>query len=443
MCGIFGTWNARKAAELTGIGLHAIQHRGVDYAGIVPSHGAPHYRHSGRGLAREVFPKERLDVLHGKDALGHIRYPTVSDNPALDNTQPIVVPYAGSWLALAHNGNLTNTEELRAKLGEYKLKTSMDSELIALLLSCLGTSGGVDDLLWILPLLKGSFALGILTPDRLIAARDASGNRPLSVGIRGESYFIASETCALDAVGADFLCDVKPGTILEINKDGPCESMFAEPELAQCRFEGIYFAHPASTVFSEPVSAFRVALGKKLEELSPALGADIVVPVPDSSNLIAFGYGQSGRSGMYFPAITRSHYVGRTFIVANQELRDEEIAQKFSISKTDVAGKSIVLVDDSIVRLTTLPILIRRLRDAGTREIHVRIGCPPITHPCRYGINTPTRQELAAANFSPEEIRESIGVETLQYMTLPGLASLSRKYNSFCYACMTGTYPIE
>src|SRR3989344_8416843 len=359
MCGIFAVWNVRKAAELTVIGLHAIQHRAIDYAGIVSSDSIHFYRERGAGLARQVFTRDVLNRLHGRDALGHIRYPTVTDDKTRDNIQPIVFVYNNQPIAIAHNGNLMNVRQLlEGPLRFSKLSTSMDTECIPRLLENLDTGHFEADLIATLLLLKGSFSLAILLPDRLIAVRDRQGNRPLSIGRAGESYFVSSETCAFPNVGAEHVQDVLPGTFVSIDSRGLTTTRFAEADEKKCRFEGVYFSHPASTIFGERVSRFRMSIGRELERLYPVPGADIVTPIPDSSNFIALGFAGSGRSGPYFPVLARSHYVGSTFIAATQAQRDEKVSQKSTFTAEEIRGKRIVLVDDSIVRGTTLPVIV-------------------------------------------------------------------------------------
>lgn len=440
MCAIFGVFHAEKAAELCVIGLHANQHRAIDYAGIVSSDGYNLYRERGAGLARQAFTGDMLRALHGLDALGHIRYPTVSDEAGRDNIQPIVGMYHGKPIALAHNGNITNADDLRREL-RIRFATSLDTECIVRLLDRESSGDIARDMAAIAPRLKGSYALGILLPDRILAVRDPSGNRPLSIGVKGDSYFISSETCAFPNVGARLIHDLAPGEIVMIQKDGmSIRRMHHTAVRRQCRFEAIYYSHPSSTVFGERIAEFRARLGEALEDSAPTLGADVVTPIPDSATFIALGYGSSGRSGKYFPLITRNHYVGRTFIAATQAKRDEEVSQKFNFAADLIAGQRIVVVDDSIVRGTTLPKIVAQLRFLGAKEVHVRIGSPPITDSCRYGINTPLRSRLIASHKSPDEIRAWVGSDSLEYLPLPVLRSLSAEPDAFCYACMTGNY---
>jgi amidophosphoribosyltransferase len=440
MCGIFGIVGVRKAAELAVIGLHVNQHRAIDYAGIASSDGAQIFCEGGIGLARQVFTGEKLDGLHGNDALGHIRYPTVVDDNERENIQPLVGKYGDIPIAIAHNGNLTNAEALKRCVPSTKLTTSMDTELILRLLEMRTLGNFETDLMATIGMLEGSFSLGILLPDCLIAIRDRHGNRPLSIGRLNGGHCISSETCAFPNVGAELARDVEPGTMVFIRRDGFDVKRFAEPDEKKCRFEGIYFSHPASRVFGEEVGRFRMAIGQALERLFPVPEADIVVPVPDSANFIAMGYATSGRSGAYFQAITRSHYVGRTFIAATQAKRDVEVAQKFIFSTGEIAGKTIVVIDDSIVRGTTLPKIVAELRHLGAKAIHARIGSPPIAHPCTYGINTPTHKELMASSLTIDEMRAKVGADSLEFLPLQTLKTLSPDPSTFCFACMSGDY---
>lgn len=440
MCGIVGVYGAKKAAELDVVGLHANQHRARDKAGVVSTDGHHMYRERVEGVVRN-FTAEMLDRLHGKAAIGHIRYPTVSDDKTRDNTQPLVGQFAGNPIAIAHNGNLTNLAELEKLVPAEKRSTSMDSEYILRLLEA-DESDEIDVALpRVLSLLKGSFELLILMTDRLIAVRDPQGNHPLSIGRDGDSFFVSSESCAFPILKAEYLGDIQPGTYVTMTDFGVANmTRYASPDNKQCYFEKIYFSHPASRVFGENVGRFRIRLGQKLEERHPVPGADVVIGVPDSANFIAMGYGQSGRSGTYFPAIIRSHYVGRTFIAALQAMRDEEVAQKFAFSVDEIRGKRVVIVDDSIVRGTTMPKIVGALRFIGAKEVHVRIGSPPIAHPCRYGINTPTYEELISHHLSPDQIRDKMGADSLHFLPIEDLRSLAEKPEDYCYSCMTGQY---
>lgn len=334
MCAIFGLVNVSKAAEVTVIGLHAMQHRAKDYTGMVSSDGKRFYRETGEGIARKVFTEKVMDRLHGRDALGHLRYPTVEDNESLDNTQPVMGQYQireneNTWIALAHNGNLTNLPALKEIIPSWGISTSLDTEYIIHLIQTRQTGSIESDLIETFALLKGSFSLGILLPNLLIAVRDKSGNRPLSIGKLNGGYCISSETCAFPNVDAEFLQDVQPGTMVFLNADGLRTIRFAEPDEKKCGFENVYFSNPVSATFGENVDDFQFAIGKTLERLFPVPDANFAVPIPDSAKFIALGFGESRRSGRYWEPILRSHYAGRTFIAATQAQRDEEVVQKF------------------------------------------------------------------------------------------------------------------
>ena len=444
MCGIVGVFNAPKAAEQTAAALHHIQHRARDYAGMVTTDGTNMYREAGPGAVRHVFTKTRLDRLHGRHALGHIRYPTVADDILRDNIQPII----GDGVALAHNGNLTNASALRAELSiSSPLATSMDSECILRLFQ-LATGSVPERLNNVLSKVRGTYSLLMLFRDQLVAARDPSGNRPLVIGQKGSVWVVASETVALDAIDADFVRDVRPGEILVISPKG-IESFeiqgYPETPRAHCVFEEIYFLHPASLGFDRPVVQFRLELGRALAQVfkkrfDPTPDIDLVVPVPDSSNLIGLGVSEVLGPQFFLPALLRSHDAGRTFIAADQILRDWLVRQKFSLIKSAVKGKSLAVVDDSIVRLTTLPPLVVMMRKAEVKAVHVLIACPPICHPCEYGINTPTYRELAAATMPVSEIQSRIGADTLTYLPMETLQTVSGQNR--CFACMTGEYPL-
>jgi amidophosphoribosyltransferase len=440
MCGIFGVYKVSNAARWIYTGLHGLQHRAVDYAGIVSSDGHHLFRKTGAGTVRQVFTKKVLAQLLGTSAIGHIRYPTVSDKPEYDNTQPIGGYWQGMEFALAHNGNLTNADELRTAF-DLSCTTKMDSEVIVRMLEISKGDDFTRALVSVLRELQGSFSLVILLPDQLIAVRDPQGNRPLSIGSAGGTSLVSSETCPFPNLDARYLRDIEAGTIVTIDERGTCTTRYAEPKLRQCRFEAIYFSHPSSVVFGDNVANFRMSVGRELERLFPVEGgADIVTPIPDSAMFVAMGYGESRRSGAYYPVIMRSHYVGRTFIAATQEMREEEVDQKFTFSAADIADKRVVVLDDSIVRGTTLRNVIARLRSLGARAVHVRVGAPPITHPCRYGINTRTERELLSSTLKPEGIRKHVAADSLEFLPLEVLKRMSGNPDSFCWSCMTGEY---
>lgn len=448
MCAIIGIIGARKAAERAMLGLHAMQHRAIDYAGIATTDAEHFYEKLGAGVARQIFLKKiddsghiELDLLHGASAIGHLRYPTVQDDGDRMNIQPIEARYGDEKFYLAHNGNLTNTDALLRKLEGAELRTNMDSELIAHLLAKEHTGDLLKDLGNVCNYLEGSYSLILMFADRLIAVRDPRGNRPLTVGRINGSTVVASETCALETLEATVKGDVPAGCIHEFSEDGSVrEYRFTGPHARKlCIFELVYYSHPTSVTFNTPILGFRERLGEEFERMAPVPGADLVVGVPDSGTAFAVGWGKSGRSGTFHPVIVRNHYVGRTFIASNQTLRDMEVAQKFQFDVSAIAGKRIVLIDDSIVRLTTLPKVVRRLKTNGAKEVHVRIAFPPIKHPCLYGINTPTYEELSAANLTTEEIREKAGADSLVFMDLDMLKGIADG-PGYCDACVTGKY---
>jgi len=443
MCGIFAAFQAPDAAEVIIRGLHAMQPRAAEYAGIVTFDGENFPRYADRGQVLHVFNDHKLHGLSGNIGLGHIRYSTVTDDPAKDNTQPILDKHSG--VALAHNGNLTNVAELRSQLCHVNLTTSMDTELILRRFCTIEGQTSEERILRALTGVRGSYSLVFLFPDRLVAVRDPSGNRPLCVGRRGQSYFIASETCALQAIDATVIRDVEPGEILTISSvgitpDKTSLAAIAAWPLAHCIFERVYFGQASSFMDGDDIARFRILLGQALEKACPA-PAEVVVPVPDSANFIAIGYGTSGRSGQFGLGLIRTHNE-RSFIQTDQAQRIRSILSKFQAVPFVIAGKSVALIDDSIVRLNTAPWVVGLLRRAGAKEVHVRIGFPPIRNPCLYGIDTPIQSELAAARFSNEEMRTRIGADTLEFIPLEVLQKLTEKPKNYCYACVTGEYPI-
>ena len=442
MCAIFGVFNLKNAAQVTAVGLHGNQHRAIDQAGMVTSHAGAFHLKYGKGLARQVFTPEALAALPGENAIGHLRYPTVVDDNTRINVQPIIGKYCGVPIAIAHNGNLTNVDELAKLVHPSQITSSIDTEYIVRILEKRDSGNLEDDLTEVLRLLKGSFSLAIMTPYCMIAVRDRTGNRPLSIGTIEDGYCISSETCAFPPIGTSEYHEIEPGTMEIMNSKGKHSKKFAEADEKRCRFESIYFSHPFSVFSKEPVDESRLKIGKALAEHCPVEdGADIVTPIPDSSNFIAMGFAQQSQNcGDYFPVIIRSHYSGRTFIVNTQARRLSEVTQKFIFSAERIRGKRIVVIDDSIVRGNTMPTIVSLLRQLGAKAVHVRIGSPPIRYSCRYGINTPTTEELISSTHSPEEIRKKVGADSLQFLPLDVLKSLSSKPESFCYTCMNGNY---
>jgi amidophosphoribosyltransferase len=429
--------------------LYALQHRGQESAGIATFDGDKLYEHRDMGLVSHVFSPDVLQQLPGQVAIGHTRYSTTGSSRRC-NAQPAIVDTRLGKLALAHNGNLVNTPELREYLIGLgcELSTTTDSEMIAIAIGQ-EVDSGKD---WIKATIaacqrcKGAFSLTVATPDGIMAIRDPNGIRPLVLGIMPDHinhYVVASETCALDIIGADHLRDVNPGELLWIDADGLKSVVWApkmQPKL--CVFEMIYFARPDSWVHNESLYSYRMRLGKQLAKES-FQNADIVIGVPDSGIPAAIGFSEA--SGIpYAEGLIKNRYVGRTFIQPTQEMREAGIRMKLNPLKDVLKGKRVIVIDDSIVRGTTSRKLVKALRDAGAIEIHMRISSPPVTHPCFYGIDTDTQDQLIAATKSVAEIAEQIGVDTLAYLSWEGmLASTHQDPNNFCSACFTGDYPVE
>lgn len=444
MCGIFGIYNHQDASELTYLGLYALQHRGQESAGIVASSGERFLSKIGEGEVQEIFSKEDLVKLDGRIALGHVRYSTYGATD-IKNAQPIVVKCSKGLLALAHNGNLVNAKYLRNKLEKSGaiFQTTTDSEVILHLISHSKEKNIVDVLKKILPHLKGAYSLILMTKDALYGIRDPYGFRPLILGKLNKSFILCSETCALDIISADFIKEVEPGEIIEI-KDNKFKSYKFSTSFkkALCIFEYIYFSRPDSILEGRSVHKVRKNLGKRLYLEAP-VEADIVVSIPDSANSAALGYSQI--SGIPFEfGFIRNHYIGRTFIQPRQKIRDFSAKIKYNPVKDVLKNKKVVVVDDSIVRGTTSKKLMSMLKNAQVKEIHLRITCPPIISPCVYGIDTPTKKELIAANYTIEEIRKFLGVTSLHYISLNGMVeSTDLPQENFCLACFNGDYPVK
>ena len=441
-CGIFGIYNHPDAASITYLGLYALQHRGEESAGIAVSDGKRVIGHKGMGLAPEVFDPDILQKLSGHLAVGHIRYSTTGSSE-LKNAQPFLVEYSQGPVAIAHNGNLVNTRELRSNLEQRGsiFQSTMDSEVIVHLLACSQKQAIEDRLIEALGQVTGAYSLIFLLKDKLIGVRDPRGFRPLCLGVLDGSYVLASETCALDIIQAHYIRDIEPGEIIIIDESG-IRSLYPFPKQkhAFCIFEFIYFSRPDSMIFSKGVYAARKELGRQLAYESPA-DADIVIPMPDSGNCAGLGFSEA--SGMPFEmGIIRNHYVGRTFIQPVQSFRDLRVKIKLNPVREVIEGKRIVLVEDSIVRGTTSRIRIKNFKEAGAREIHMRVSCPPHRYPCLYGIDFPTREELVASSHTEEEIRQFLGLETLGYLSIEGmLKAMPLPGEEFCLACFTGNYP--
>ncbi|MCK4224168.1 MAG: amidophosphoribosyltransferase [candidate division Zixibacteria bacterium] len=444
-CGVFGIFGARKAAELTYLGLYALQHRGQEGAGIVSSNNGKIYQHRGPGEVNEVFSrKETLNQLKGHLAIGHNRYSTTGASSSV-NIQPLLITYKKGNLALAHNGNLTNSYSLRTSMERTGsiFQTSSDSELILHLVARSKKTTVVEMIQDALLKVKGAYSVVFNTGNSIVAARDPHGFRPLALGRLKDAWVVASETCAFDIIGAKYQRDIQPGEILVINQKG-IKSYFPFKPVrhAFCIFEFIYFARPDSIIFSENVDKIRRRLGRQLAREKP-VSADIVISVPDSSNTATLGYCEE--SGIkYEVGLIRNHYIGRTFIEPEQTIRDLDARIKFNPVRGVLKDQRVVIVDDSIVRGTTSKKLIKMLRNAGAKEVHFRVSSPPIISPCFYGVDMPTKEELIGSSKSVEQIRKFLDVDSLGYLSLPGMLSMhSLNGRDFCVACFSGKYPTK
>lgn len=443
-CGVFGVCDSEDAANLAYLGLYALQHRGQESAGIatLDDGGRVHVERE-MGYVAEVFNEERLARLPGRTAMGHVRYST-SGASLLINAQPIVFATGRGPLALAHNGNLVNAREIRARLENSGalFTTTSDSEVILHLVARSKAPTLAGAIAEALLDVRGAYSLLILSREGIFAVRDPNGIRPLSLGLREGSPVVASETCAFDLIGARFERDVEPGEIVRLSREGFRSHRFAFPHSTPCIFEHVYFSRPDSVVFGRSVAATREAFGAQLAREHPAT-ADVVVPVPDSGMYAAIGFARE--SGIPFAlGMVRNHYVGRTFIEPKQSIRNFGVKVKLNPVRDVVHGKRVVLVDDSIVRGTTSRKIVRMLRETGASEVHVRISSPPTVNSCHYGIDTPTRGELIASNQPLDEIRRYIGSDTLGYLSVEGmLQAFGRPPHATCTACFTGVYPVE
>lgn len=443
-CGVFGIYGHKEAARLTYLGLYALQHRGQESAGIVTGKDGKLHAYLGMGLVADIFNRDILDKLPGTIAIGHNRYSTTGMS-YLKNAQPILIKYAKGQLAIAHNGNLINTHQLRKEL-ESKgsiFQTSSDTEVI---LHLIARANGIpleQALIKSLNQVKGAYSLVFATPDSLIAARDPFGVRPLCLGRLGKAYVVASETCALDLINARYEQDILPGELVVIDKKGLHSTIFSrQKKSAMCIFEFIYFSRPDSYIFGKNVHMVRREYGKQLARESQ-VHADMVIPVPDSANSAAVGYAEEACIP-YETGLIRNHYIGRTFIEPDQQIRDFGAKIKYNPVREVLKGKKIVVIDDSVVRGTTSKKLIKMLYHAGAKEIHLRISSPPIIGPCFYGIDTPTKKELIASTHSVKQIENFLGVDSLRYLSLDGLlAATNIAKEKFCCACFTDEYPIK
>ena len=443
-CGIFGVFGHAEAARLTSVGLHALQHRGEESSGIATGDGAKIHSHRGMGQVAEVFADAGvLDRLPGHLAIGHNRYSTTGSD-TLSNSQPLVAECRDGTIAVAHNGNLVNTGQLRGGMQQQGaiFQTTTDSEIILHLVARSPEEDIVERIVDALQQVSGAYALLMCTEDKLIAARDPFGFRPLCLGKLGDTWVVASESCALDIISARYIRDVEPGELLVIDANGLHSLSPSEPgRYAFCIFEYIYFSRPDSIIFNDTVDKTRRKFGKQLAIEHPA-DADIVIAVPDSSNTAAMGYAQQSGTKLEIGLI-RNHYVGRTFISPGQDSRTTKVQLKFNPVRGVLKGKRVVVVEDSIVRGTTLRHLTRMIREAGARQVHVRVSCPPIVSPCFYGIDFQTEKELIANEKSIEQIREHLGVDSLGYLSLEGmLEAAPNSMQRYCTACFNREYPI-
>lgn len=447
-CGLFGIFSDPKAAEKTFYGLHSLQHRGQEAAGIATSNGETILCYTGMGRTGRVFRsgKRILERLKGHIAIGHVRYST-SGSSNLVNAQPFLTEYSRGQIAVAHNGNLINASLLRDEYEAHGhiFKSTNDTEIIVHLLAKPSHISKPDPLGHVLNHLQGAYSLLFLFHDRIEAARDPYGIRPLCIGkTKQGAYCLASESCALDTIEADYVRSVEPGEIVTLNADGISSRFFVHPETikpAHCIFEHVYFAKQSSIIFGENVHEIRKKFGAQIAKEHP-VDADVVIPVPDSGTSAAIGY--STQSGVPFDmGFVRSHYVGRTFIAPSQSLRDLAVKLKLSVVKEAVKGKRVIIVDDSVVRGTTTKGKIKAVRQAGAKEIHMRVSCPPIRYPCFYGVDFPTKQELLANERDMEQIRTFLEVDSIGYLSLESMLSCAKKpAEQYCTACWSGKYPI-
>lgn len=448
-CGVFAIHGHPEAANLAYLGLYALQHRGQESAGIASSDGRNIHCYKSMGHVADIFTPTVLSGLPGELAIGHTRYSTAGDT-AIMNAQPFSVACNKGKIAVAHNGNITNAGELRRELEQEGsiFQASSDTEVILHLVARSRERTLAGALREALLQLEGAFSLVFLAQDRIIVARDPNGFRPLALGQMELSkhrvcYCFASETCAFDLINAVYLNDVEPGEMVIIGPEGMTRERYTPPrDSAQCVFEQVYFSRPDSIVFGRPVQLSRENLGRLLAREHPA-DADVVVPVPDSGVAAALGFAEE--AGIPFrQALMRNHYVGRTFIEPSQAIRDFGVKLKLNPVRHLLEGKRVVLVDDSIVRGTTSRKIVRMVRNAGAREVHMRISCPPTISPCFYGVDTPSESELIAANNTVEEIRRFVEADSLGYLSLGGLReAVDDRNHEYCYACYTGNYPTE
>jgi amidophosphoribosyltransferase len=442
-CGVFGIFGHPEAANMTYLGLYALQHRGQESAGIAASDLQQVRISREMGYVADIFDGETLSKLGGPISIGHVRYSTAGESKLL-NAQPILIDCAHGQIALCHNGNIVNARELRDGLVQQGsiFQSNSDTEVILHLYARSKARSVEDAVVESVSQIQGAFSLAMLTKDRLIAVRDPHGFRPLALGRLDDAWVVASETCAMDLIGATYERDVEPGEIVIISADGLRSiKPFPPAPLAHCVFEHVYFARPDSYVFGRSVNEVRTELGRVLAREQP-VEADVVVPVPDSGVCAAMGFHEESGVPLRMGLI-RNHYVGRTFIQPQQSIRHFGVKVKLNPVRSILAGKRVILVDDSIVRGTTSRKIVRMVRAAGAREVHVRISCPPTISPCFYGVDTPRKSELIGATHSIEEIREFLEADSVAYLSLDGmLSAVKSEKSSYCTSCYTGVYPV-
>ena len=442
-CGVFGIFGNPEAANLSYLGLYALQHRGQESAGIVSADGERMFASRAMGHVADAFDEASLAGLPGHLAIGHTRYSTAGES-RLENAQPFLIDCAHGQIAVAHNGNLVNARELRDELVQSGsiFQTSSDTEVILHLYARAKAPSVEEALIESIAQVQGAYSLVLLTKNRLIAARDPHGFRPLALGRLGDGWIVCSETCAMDLLGATYVRDVEPGEVLVIS-DGGVRSMkpFPPLPLSHCVFEHVYFARPDSYVFGRSVNEVRTQLGRILAREAPA-DADVVVPIPDSGVCAAIGFAEEAHLPLQMGLI-RNHYVGRTFIQPQQSIRHFGVKVKLNPVRSILEGKRVVLVDDSIVRGTTSRKIVTMIKATGAREVHLRISCPPTISPCYYGVDTPSRAELIGATHTIDEIRKYVEADSLAYLSLDGVRSaVGSEQKSYCTSCYTGVYPV-
>lgn len=450
-CGVIGVFGDKEAAKLVYLGLFAQQHRGQEGCGIVTLDlcsdtgvNTKFRAHKSFGLVADSFTQKTLQELTGESAIGHVRYSTQGGH-IIQNVQPFYFKSALGSLAIAHNGNLTNADSIRKELEDSGsiFQSTSDTEVFVHLIARADAPTVLDRIFSSMQRVQGAYSMVLMSEEALFAFRDPFGFRPLVLGKRNDSYIVASETCALDLIDAEFVREIEPGEVVQITKDG-LKSFFpvSKKTTAFCSFEPIYFARPDSMVFGEVIYTMRKKMGTILAKEAPALGAEVVIAVPDSGVPMAMGYAEQAGVPLEL-GLVRNHYVGRTFIQPEQGIRDFAVRLKLNPVLSVLKGKSVVVVDDSIVRGTTSAKIIRMIRQAGASSIHLRVGSPPITHSCFYGVDTPNRQNLLAAQKNVDQIREFLGCDSIGYLSTEGLREAlgDLEQNKFCTACFTGNYP--